>query len=247
MFGEVNISFWIAFGAGFVSFISPCVLPLIPGYLSFISGVSIDDLKDRAARIRNLKRVAVSSAVFVLGFSSVFILLGATATSVGQVLRDYLNIFNKIAGVLIIIFGLHFMGIFRIKFLLYEKRFHYAQKSLGLLSIFVIGLAFAFGWTPCIGPILGTVLGIAANEDTVFKGMWLLTGYSLGLGIPFFFAALVFNTFLGVFGFIKRHFRTIEIISGLFLVIVGVLIFTNSLQRLASAFLEWFPSLGEIG
>jgi len=247
MFGEPNVNFFIAFGAGFVSFISPCVLPLIPGYLSFISGVNIDELKDSKMRMQNLRKVAVSSIVFILGFSTVFVLLGAGATSVGSLLQEHIDIFNKVAGVIIIVFGLHFIGVFKIKFLMYEKRVHYSKKSLGLLSVFLIGLAFAFGWTPCIGPILGAVLGIAAQEDQVLKGMWLLTGYSLGLGVPFLFAALVFNTFLGVFGFIKKHFRAIEIISGSFLILVGILMVTNLLQRISSLFIEWFPWLGNVG
>jgi cytochrome c-type biogenesis protein len=244
---QVNISTLSALLAGFLSFVSPCVLPLIPGYLSFISGLTIDQLSDASRRRENLTRVLSSSIFFVLGFSTVFILLGASATFIGTWLRDNLTLFNKVAGVLLVVFGLHVMGVFRIKALNYEKRFQARTKPLTVFGAFAIGLAFAFGWTPCIGPILGGILTLAANENSVGQGVLLLSVYSAGLGIPFILFAVLFNYFVGFSGFLKRHFHAIEIISGLLLIIVGVLIFFNLLQRISYYLIDWFPFLENIG
>jgi len=238
-----NVSLLAAFTAGIISFISPCVLPLIPGYLSFISGVSVEEMKSGDKKSEALKKVSLNTLLFVLGFSFVFIAMGASATFVGEFLLSKLSLLNKVAGAIIILLGLHIMGVFKIPFLNYEKRFHTRSKPLGPLGAFVVGLAFAFGWTPCIGPILGGILALAANQDTMGKGMVLLSSYSLGLGIPFFITAVSFNTFLGVFGWVKRHFRTIEIISGLFLIIIGFLIFIGSFSYIAGFLNQWFPWL----
>jgi cytochrome c-type biogenesis protein len=247
MFTE-NISLLAALGAGFISFISPCVLPLIPGYLSFISGVSVAELGGAEKRGENLRKVAFSSLIFVLGFSAVFISLGASATAVGKfLLSNKIGLFNRFAGALIVILGLHVAGIIKIPFLNYEKRFHARSKPLGILGTFLIGVAFAFGWTPCIGPILGGILGLAANQGTVGQGMLLLTFYSLGLGIPFLVTAISFNFFLGFSGFFKKHFRKIEIISGLFLVVIGLLMFFNRFGMIANWLLEAFPGLQNVG
>lgn len=227
-----NISLLAAFTAGLISFISPCVLPLIPAYLSFISGVSVEEMQSRDRRSQALKKVSVSTILFILGFSVVFVALGASATFIGDFLLSKLSLFNKIAGAIIVLLGLHLLGVFRIRYLNYEKRFHTRSKPIGLFGSFLIGLAFAFGWTPCIGPILAGILLIASNQDTVTKGVLLLFSYSLGLGIPFFVTAISFHTFISVFGWIKKHFRTVEIISGLFLIIVGVLIFFGSFSSL---------------
>jgi cytochrome c-type biogenesis protein len=236
-----NISILAAFTAGVISFISPCVLPLIPGYLSFISGVSVEELKTGDKRSEALRKVSVNTLFFVLGFSVVFVALGASATVIGEFLLSKLALFTKIAGVIIIILGLHIMGVFRISFLNYEKRFHRKSKPLGPLGSFAVGLAFAFGWTPCIGPILAGILALAANQDTVGKGVALLSSYSLGLGIPFFITAVSFNTFLGVFGWVKKHFRTVEIVSGLLLVVIGVLMLFGSFGYIANLLNQWFP------
>jgi len=238
-----NITVLAAFTAGIISFISPCVLPLIPGYLSFISGVSLDEMRSADNRSEALKKVSLNTILFVLGFSCVFIAMGASATFIGEFLLSKLFLFNKIAGVIIILLGLHIMGVFRISFLNYEKRFHTKSKPLGPLGSFLVGLAFAFGWTPCIGPILGGILLLASNQGTVGKGIVLLSSYSLGLGIPFLITAVSFNTFLGVFGWVKRHFRTIEIISGLLLVTIGFLIFIGSFSYIAGLLNQWFPWL----
>ncbi len=238
-----NVSILAAFTAGIISFISPCVLPLIPGYLSFISGVSVEELKSGDKKSGALRKVSTNTLLFVLGFTVVFVAMGASATFVGEFLLSKLSLFNKIAGVIIIILGLHIIGVFRIPFLNYEKRFHARGRPLGPLGSFVVGLAFAFGWTPCIGPILGGILALAANQDTVGKGVVLLSSYSLGLGIPFFITAVSFNTFLGFFGWVKKHFRTIEIISGLLLVGIGFLMFIGSFGYIAGLMTQWFPWL----
>lgn len=240
---DFSISYVGAFLAGFLSFISPCVLPLIPGYLSFISGLSVEQLYDRNRRRENFTRVGVAALIFVLGFSTVFIVLGASATFIGGWLRHNLALFNKIAAVILVLFGLHLMGIFRIRTLNYEKRFHSGSRRFGMFSPFLIGLAFAFGWTPCIGPILGGILAIAANENSVGQGIVLLSCYSAGLGIPFILFALLFNYFIGFFSFFKKYFRQVEIISGLLLIGVGLLIFFDKLKLLSAYLMDWFPFL----
>lgn len=227
-----NVSLFAAFTAGLISFVSPCVLPLIPAYLSFISGVSVEEIKSQDRKSQVLKKVSLNTLLFILGFSVVFVALGASATFLGEFLLSKLTLFNKIAGVIIMFLGLHLLGVFRLSFLNYEKRFHTKGKPLGFLGSFLVGLAFAFGWTPCIGPILAGILLMASNQDTVTKGIVLLSSYSLGLGIPFFVTAVSFHSFLSVFGWIKKHFRTVEIISGLFLIIIGFLIFIGSFSSL---------------
>jgi cytochrome c-type biogenesis protein len=239
-----NITFITAFGAGLLSFISPCVLPIVPGYLSFISGVSMEELQNQKSKA--VKRVFINSLFFVLGFSVVFIALGASATFVSQFLNDYMYIISKVAGALIIILGLHFIGLFKIRWLNYEKRIHMGTKQLGIVGSFFVGFAFAFGWTPCIGPILAGILAIAATESTITRGIILLAFYSAGLAVPFLITALAFNGFLSVSGKIKKHFRIVEIIGGVFLIIIGFLIFTNSLGYLSALISEWFPWL-ELG
>ena len=239
---ETTVGYFSAFLAGALSFVSPCVLPLIPGYISFISGVSMEELTDREKAGQHLSRVAINTIFFVVGFSIIFIALGASASYVGKWLFANIKIFNKVAGVLIFIFGLHVAGIFRIKALNYEKRFHAGSKKFGIWGSILIGMAFAFGWTPCIGPILGSILTMAANQATVSQGILLLVFYSAGLGIPFILTALLFNWLIGFFGFIKRHFRAVEIISGGLLMVIGVLIFFNLLQLMANYLLGLFPN-----
>jgi len=239
-----NVSLITAFGAGLLSFISPCVLPIVPGYLSFISGVSIEELQKKKSKTVN--KVFLNSLFFVLGFSVVFIALGASATIVSGFLLNYSHIIGKVAGALIFVLGLHFLGLFKIKWLNYEKRFHVGSKQLGIIGSFFVGFAFAFGWTPCIGPILAGILAIAAAEETVGRGITLLAFYSAGLAVPFLLTAVAFNKFLSVSSRIKKHFRLVEIIGGVFLIIIGFLIFTNSLGYLSSLISEWFPWL-ELG
>jgi cytochrome c-type biogenesis protein len=240
---ESTVSYFGALLAGGLSFLSPCVLPLIPGYISFISGVSLEELTDKEKASQHLYRVAINTIFFVVGFSLIFIALGATASFMGTWLRQNIGIFNKVAGVVIFLLGLHVSGIFKIKALNYEKRIHAGKKKFGIIGSILIGMAFAFGWTPCIGPILGSILTMAANQETVGQGIILLSFYSAGLGIPFILTALLFNFLIGFFGFIKRHFRAVEIISGGLLMLIGVLIFFNLLQYLANYLLDLFPSL----
>ena len=242
-----NVSIATAFIFGLLSFISPCVLPIVPGYISFISGVSFEEMQNAEHRGKVRKTIAVNSLFFILGFSFVFIALGASATAFGQFLHDKISLIGKIAGVIVIIFGLHMIGIFKIPFLNYEKRFQAEGKRLGLLGAFVIGLAFAFGWTPCIGPILAGILTIAAQQDTVGKGIILLTAYSLGLGIPFFLTGMSISVFYNLFNKFKKHLHTVEIVGGVLLVVVGLLIATNSLTILSGYFSRWFPFLNDLG
>ena len=220
--------------AGLVSFLSPCVLPLIPGYISFISGLSLQDLQ-ASADGRALRRAFLSSIWFVLGFSLVFILLGASATALGQLFLQRLTLLKQIAGVVIIIFGLHLTGIFRIPFLQVEKKLEIRKKPLTLLGAFLVGTAFAFGWTPCIGPILAGILALASTQETILQGMLLLGVYSLGLGIPFLATSLGVGAFWKFFSRFRRYLRGVEIFSGILLVVIGILILTDRLTALAGS------------
>lgn len=227
------ISLGIAFLAGLASFLSPCVLPLIPGYLSFISGVSIEEMQSEERQSERTRRIFFDACFFVAGFSLVFVLLGASATGIGNFLLARLALFNKIAGVIIILFGLHVMGLFRWGVLMREKRIQVRRKALGWPGSLVVGATFAFGWTPCIGPILAGILAYAGTQETVLQGVILLAAYSSGLGIPFLLTALSVEGFFRFFKQIKRWLRAIEVGSGLLLVGVGVLILTNRLTKLA--------------
>ncbi len=248
MFDQPTVEIPAAILAGFLSFLSPCVLPLIPGYLSFISGVSFEELVSRDKSASHLSRLVVNTVFFVIGFSLVFVTLGAAASGVGGWLRQNLILFNKIAGVLVFLFGLHVTGLIRIKALNYEKRFNLGSaKKKGIIGSVLVGIAFAFGWTPCIGPILGGILTLAAQQESSQQGVILLVFYSAGLGIPFILTALLFNYLIGAFSFVKRHFRAVEIISGGLLMLVGILIFFDLLQRISGLLLDVFPSLGKIG
>ena len=218
-----------AFTAGIASFVSPCVLPLVPGYLSYISGVSMEEMRKETRRSRVMARVSLNSVLFILGFTTVFVALGATATALGQALDEHRLLLSRIGAIIVIILGLHLTGLFRIGFLNYEKRFSQGAKRLGLLGSFLVGFAFAFGWVPCVGPILAAILAYASTQETVGQGIQLLIVYSLGLGVPFFLSGLGLNTFFGFFERIKGHFRKIEIVSGVLLVLVGLLIYTDNL------------------
>ena len=242
-----SVSIITAFGFGLLSFISPCVLPIVPGYISFISGVSFDELQNTNDRRALRKKVIVNCTAFIAGFSIVFIALGASATAVGQFLHDQINLISKIAGGVIIIFGLHMTGIYRIPFLNYEKRFNTTSKPIGLIGAGLVGMAFAFGWTPCIGPMLAAILAIASQQDTVWKGITLLGFYSLGLGVPFLLTGLSITAFYNAFNKMKRHLHKIEIAGGILLVAVGLLIMTNYLTILSGYLSKWLPFLNELG
>jgi len=234
-----QVSIFAAFAAGLVSFLSPCVLPLVPGYISIISGFTLDQLKNESRNPSLQRVVLLNSVMFIVGFSITFISLGASATYLGQILLSKVAVLHRVAGVVIIVFGLHLVGIFKIKFLYQDKRFHQVAKPRGIAGALVLGLAFAFGWTPCIGPILSGVLTLASTKSTLIDGVFLLATYSLGLGIPFLITSLALNRFLGFYGRFKRHFRAVEIASGALVTAVGVLILTNNLARMAS----WFSFL----
>jgi cytochrome c-type biogenesis protein len=229
-----------AFFAGVLSFLSPCVLPLVPGYVSLISGSSIEALQTDEPRI--LKRVMLSSLWFVLGFSIVFILLGAAATGVGRITHEYHKVLTWMAGLVIVVFGLHLTGIWRIKVLYADKRMHQVKGGASGWGAFVVGFAFAFGWTPCIGPILATILTFAAAEETVLKGTLLLGVYSVGLAVPFLLTALGIERFLRFYGRFRRHLHAVEVGSGVLLMAIGVLVLTRHFTVLASSlnFLNWF-------
>jgi cytochrome c-type biogenesis protein len=240
-----EVTYAAAAGAGLLSFLSPCVLPLAPPYLAFIAGTTIEELAGEG-ETRARRDVALAGVLFVLGFSTVFVMLGATASAFGQVIRQYLDILSLLAGVAIIAMGLHFLGLFRFAFLYREKRVT-VEKPVGLWGAYVMGLAFAFGWTPCIGPILAAILAVAGSEDTVFKGASLLAVYSAGLGLPFIAAALAIEP---CFKFIRRfskHFGAVEKTVGALLVLTGVGFLTGGMQAASFWLLETFPALGKLG
>jgi cytochrome c-type biogenesis protein len=220
-----------AFFAGVLSFLSPCVLPLVPGYVSLISGTTVDGIQDQQRGL--LRRVMLSSVMFILGFSLVFIALGAVATTLGQVTRQYYPLLTRIAGIIIIIFGLHLTGLFKIKALYADKRMHSVKGGSTPWGAFVVGFAFAFGWTPCIGPILATILAFAAAEDTVMKGTLLLAVYSLGLAVPFLLTSIGIDRFLKFYSRFRRHLHTIEVVSGVLLIAIGLLIVTRHFTMLS--------------
>lgn len=225
-----------AFLAGVLSFLSPCVLPLVPGYVSLISGASVEELQSSERRV--LRTVMLHSLTFVLGFSVVFIALGAVATGLGQVVNQYHSLLSKIAGIVVIIFGLHLTGLLKIKALYADKRLHDIKGGASAMGSFAVGFAFAFGWTPCIGPILATILVLASAQGTVWKGIVLLAVYSLGLAVPFLLTSLGVDRFLAFYGRFRRHLHTVEVLSGVLLIAIGVLIFLNNL-RLLSGYLSF--------
>lgn len=232
----LNIGLLTALISGVISFASPCVLPIVPGYLSFITGLGLQDLTNQDRRKTVLRKAAMNSIVFVVGFSIVFIILGASATAAGSFLRDNLGILGKVAGAVIVIFGLHMVGLIKIPFLLYEKRLHSESKSLGAGRSLTAGILFAFGWTPCIGPILAGILAIAAVQETATRGMVLLGVYSLGLGIPFVLSAVFLNAFFTAFAKVKHHLHKVEVAGGIVLIAIGLLIFTGNLAAISQKF-----------
>ncbi len=279
-----NVSVWAAFLAGIIAFLSPCVLPIIPGYIAYISGVSVSSTEERKFD----PKVVYSAIAFVIGFSIVFTALGAASTAVGQLLQEYKEIISKIAGLLVILLGIHFTGIFQsekiktwlaviagVSILLYgygyittkdifndyfllivltvllyifyysgayrvlyqQKTTEVKKKPPGIIGAFIVGMAFAFGWTPCIGPILGAILIYASQQETVMQGVILLFAFSMGLGIPFIITAFAINQFFRFFNFMRKYFLIIEIIGGLLLILVGLLILTGSMEKIASFFM----------
>jgi len=223
-----NVSLFMAFGGGLLSFFSPCVLPVIPSYVSYITGISFEDLTGEQDRGRIRKTTLKNSIFFIAGFSLIFILLGASSSFLGAMLSEYQGIIRKAGGVMIVVMGLYIAGVLKIGFLSREKRLHLQNKPAGLLGSFLVGTAFAAGWTPCIGPVLGSILLYASTAGSVASGIELLTAYALGLGIPFFFTSLAINTALSYFRKINRSMRVISAVSGLFLVVAGIMLFTGT-------------------
>ena len=242
-----DITLPAAFLAGLISFVSPCVLPLVPPYLCFLAGTTFDQLSAGGEDRKLQRKVFLSSLAFVLGFATVFVLLGATASAIGQVLRQHLTLLGTIAGVAIIIMGLHFLGVFRIGLLYRAARFQTSNRPVGMLGAYGMGLAFAFGWTPCIGPVLAAILSVAAARDSVGQGMVMLAVYSAGLGIPFLLAAFAVKPFLGFMRRFRGHYQTVERVMGGLLVITGILFLTGSINTLSFWLLETFPGLAKFG
>ncbi len=234
--------------AGILSFFSPCVLPLVPAYLCFLGGASMEDLTQKDSVDRKLERRVFTSAIFfVVGFSTVFVIFGATATILSQFVAQNMIIISRFAGVLIILFGLHYSGILRIPLLNFEKRFHMDIRPPGVWGAFLLGLAFAFGWTPCVGPILATILMVASTGGEAANGTTLLTAYALGIGIPFLIAALGVRPFMAFMRRFRQHMRSIEIIIGILLISTGVMIFTGTIGTISNWLLEnvsWFSLVG---
>ncbi|MCK4401560.1 cytochrome c biogenesis protein CcdA [bacterium] len=218
-----------AFSAGLLSFFSPCVLPLIPAYLCFITGLSLDELRAGNRAVDNLNKIVGQTLLFVLGFSFIFVTLGATASCLGSLISAYKRIIMIVGGSIIILLGLHVSGLFRIKGLEYEKKLYLKSKPANLLGSFVVGIVFAFGWAPCVGPALAAILGLAGTEKTIIRGVILLSAYSLGLGIPFILTALAANRFLNLFNKAKRYLKLISIVSGILLAAIGIWIIIGAL------------------
>jgi cytochrome c-type biogenesis protein len=223
-----SLGLMIAFSAGLLSFLSPCVLPLIPSYVTFITGLSLEDVqKSRRAALTH-------SLLFVLGFTLIFVAFGATATALGQLLLAHRAWISRVGGVLIIVFGLYMLGAFNISFFSRERRVHIADKPVGYLGTLLVGIAFGAGWTPCIGPILGSILTYAASSADLARGLWLLLAYSLGLAVPFLLAAVAVERFLDFFSRMKRHMLWVSRVSGVLMIIVGLLMITDYFTILAS-------------
>ena len=235
------IKSFLAFGAGFISFLSPCDLPLIPGYISYISGESLGDIVEKQ------KKIILKTVLFSLGFSLVFISFGATASLIGNILLENSNSLRIIAGIIIIIFSLQLIGILNLNFLNQEKRFQTKNYSNNLFFPVLVGAAFGFGWTPCIGPVLGSILTLAAVESSIGKGILLLSFYSLGLAIPFILSGYGISKFLAFSKNFRKNIKIVSVTGGVILLITGILILTNKLQALGYFILEAIPILGNLG
>lgn len=236
----------LAFGGGLVSFLSPCVLPLVPPYLIYLTGATIEHVANDEEPRASKRAVMLSALVFVLGFSTVFVALGASASFIGGFIRAWSAQLSIVAGIAIILMGLHFLGLTRIGFLMREGRLP-IPKPVGLWGAYVMGLAFAFGWTPCIGPILAAILSVAASETTVTKGAGLLAVYSAGLGIPFLMAAFMVERFSAVFARMKKHLATVERAMGVLMILVGIGFLTGAVSNVSIWLLETFPALQNFG
>jgi cytochrome c-type biogenesis protein len=240
-----EITYTAALIAGLLSFASPCVLPLVPAYLCFLGGLSFDQLTSHEHR--QSAGLVWPAVAFVLGFSTVFVAMGASATAVNRLLFAHLDWLSVAAGLVIVVLGLHYVGLFRIPFLDMERRFRVERRPAGLAGAYVIGLAFGFGWTPCVGPVLATVLLMAAQQDSPLYGVSLLSAYAAGLGLPFLAAAVAVGPFMRLMGGMRHHYRKVEIALGSILVATGVMIATGWINDLGFWMLRVFPSLGRVG
>jgi cytochrome c-type biogenesis protein len=240
-----DVSIFVALFAGLISFLSPCVLPLVPPYLVYLAGTSLERLADKEPEPQVRRDAIIAACLFVLGFSTVFVALGASASLIGGLIRAYSDYLATLAGIAIIVMGLHFLGL-RIGLLMREKRAE-MTKPVGLWGAYVMGLAFAFGWTPCIGPILAAILAIAAAEATVAKGAMMLAIYSLGLGIPFVLAAIAIEPFAAFLSRFRAHLHRVEQVMGALLVLTGIMFLTGTITQMSFWLLETFPVLGRIG
>lgn len=243
----LEVSVGAAFVAGLLSFISPCVLPIVPPYLCYLAGVSFDQLKDNEANADVSRRIILSAVAFVLGFTTVFVGLGATASVVGQAIARYFDILSIVAGIIILVMGLHFLGLFRIGLLYRQARVEVDKKPAGLAGAYVMGLAFAFGWTPCVGPVLAAILFVAGSTESAWRGAMLLAVYAMGIGLPFILAAAFATRFLGWATRFRRHMGTVEKVMGALLVLTGILFITGQMSAIALWLLETFPVFSQIG
>ncbi len=246
----LDIGYFSAVGAGALSFLSPCVLPLVPPYLCYMAGVSVEEFREddgHAAAAHTRLALLTASFGFVLGFSTVFVALGAGASTIGALLRVWQEPLAIIAGIVIILMGLNFLGVIRIPLLSREARFQAGGRPAGVVAAYVMGLAFAFGWTPCIGPVLGPILTLAGGRETVGEGAALLLAYSLGLGIPFIVAALFSGSFMRFLARFRTHLGRVEKVMGGLLVAAGILFLTGGVQTMSYWLLETFPALGQLG
>ena len=235
---EVEVGVFIAFTAGIFSFLSPCVLPLVPSYLTFVTGMSLEDLQEGVDR----KTTFAHSLLFVVGFSSIFIMLGASASFLGQFFRAYEVWITRVGGVIIVLLGMHLAGVFRMTPLLREKRLHLNDKPAGYLGTLGVGVAFGAGWTPCIGPALGAILTYGMAQDTMWAGVGLLTVYSLGLAIPFLLASIALDWFLQTFQKFRAWIPVVEKASGVLLILLGILLLTGQFTLLASWLSQYTPA-----
>jgi len=243
----LDVGYGAALLAGLLSFVSPCVLPIVPPYLAYLAGLSFDQVRERGTEPAVARQIMLASLAFVAGFTTVFVALGATASLVGQVIAQWFDVLSVVAGVIIIIMGLHFLGVFRLSLLYREARVNVAQKPAGPLGAYVIGLAFAFGWTPCVGPVLAAILFVAGSQDTALRGAGLLATYSIGIGVPFLLAAAFATRFLAFAARMRRHMATVEKIMGGALVFTGILFVTGQMATISYWLLETFPVFATIG
>ena len=237
-----EVTLLASFVAGFLSFVSPCVLPLIPGYISFISGLTLEEMQGGQGVSASRRQVLGASLAFVAGFTIIFVAAGASATAIGKFIYAQSPILKRITGGLLIVLGLHMMGVFRIRFLENDTRIHTQRKPTGPVGAFLVGVAFAFAWTPCIGPILGGILAMAASRESVGEGMQMLGAYSLGLGVPFLLTSVAINQFFAAAAKVRRHYRTLELVSGGLLIAVGLLVFFDQFTLIVQFLAPYLPT-----